>query len=44
MNNDLNYLMKILLHNWLNGDIIADFYLFKAFVFIGKLSNNIYKN
>ena len=33
-------MLKALLYNWLNGDVINDFYLFEAFVHISKLSYN----
>ena len=44
MNNELSYMMRILLNNWLNGDIINDFYLFETFVSISKLLDNIHIN
>lgn len=44
MNNANDYILKSLLHNWLNGNVIEDFYLFEAFVYISKLSYNIDDN
>ena len=44
MNNANDYILKSLLHNWLNGNVIEDFYLFEAFVYISKVSCNIDDN
>lgn len=37
MSNAYEYILRALLNNWLNGNIINDFYLFETFVYISKL-------
>lgn len=35
---NLNCILEMLLHQWLNGDIIKDFHLFELYVKLSKLS------
>lgn len=41
---NLNCILEMLLHQWLNGDIIKDFYLFELYVKLSKLSYNNMNN
>lgn len=41
MNNNFKHILEKLLHYWLSGDIIKDYYLFELYV---KLSKIVYKH
>lgn len=36
-----DYILRVVLNNWLKGDLIKDFYLFESYVYMSKLLYNI---